>query len=176
MSRLAKKPITLPTGVSVLQNEEMVEVKGPKGSQKVSIYHPVKIEVADQEMQVTGGPSLESKFLGLYFALISNAVEGVSKGFQKDLKMVGVGYKAVVKGSAIELMLGFSHPVVMSIPEGITVKVEKSVQILISGVDKQKVGQFAADIRQHRPPEPYKGKGVMYVDEHVRRKAGKSAK
>lgn len=176
MSRLAKKPIALPSGTTLQRKENQIEVKGSKGTMIVDVSPTLQVEVAENSASISGGPSLESKFLGLYYALISNAVEGVSKGFQKELKLVGVGYKAQVKGSTVDLSLGFSHPVILPIPEGIAVKVEKSVQIMISGVDKQKVGQFAADIRQKRPPEPYKGKGVMYVGEHIRRKAGKSAK
>jgi len=178
MSRLGKKPIELPKGVEVTAQKGKVSVKGPKGTHETALPEGVIVDVKESLVHVSidEKSGLEKPKHGLYRTLISNSVEGVTKGFQKELALVGVGYRATVKGSVLDMQLGFSHPAGVPIPEGITVKVEKNTAITITGVDKQLVGQFAADVRILRPPEPYKGKGVRYKDEYVRKKAGKAAK
>ncbi len=178
MSRLGKKPLELPSGVELKTSESTVTVKGPKGSIDIPLEKGIFVEVEGNQAVV----SLDEKaklplpMHGLYRSLINNGIIGVSKGFEKKLTMIGVGYRAALKGNVLDLSLGFSHPNELPIPEGISVNIEKSVDITVSGVDKQQVGQFAANIRAIRPPEPYKGKGVRYVDEYVRKKAGKAAK
>lgn len=178
MSRLGNKPIALSSGVDVTVSGTKVTVKGPKGALDIDIEEGIAVKKEGEELIVSleEGTKLASAKHGLYWSLIGNGVEGVTKGFEKQLKLIGVGYRAAVKGKVIDLQLGFSHPNELPIPEGIEVKVNSSTDIIISGADKQKVGQFAADIRAVRPPEPYKGKGVRYVDEYVRKKAGKAAK
>ena len=178
MSRLASKPLELPQGVEVAVAGEKASVKGPKGQIDVPVYPGVEVKVEGNEVAfgLEKNGSANNAFLGLTFALVKNGVIGVSKGFEKKLTMIGVGYRAAVKGSNLDLQLGFSHPNELPIPEGLQVKVENSTDITVTGVNKQQVGQFAANIRSIRPPEPYKGKGVRYVDEYVRRKAGKAAK
>lgn len=177
MSRLAKKPIDCPKGVEVKLDGKKVTVKGPKGTLEVELIDGIGVEVADSKIDVVAKPELVHKpFLGLNRSLIKNAVVGVSDGFEKKLELIGVGFKAAVKGNSLDLALGFSHPCNMPIPEGLKVGVEKNTVISISGSDKRLVGQFAASVRALRPPEPYKGKGVRYQDEVVRRKAGKTAK
>ena len=178
MSRSGKAPIELPSGVEIKVAGQMVSVKGPKDSQECEI--PAGIEVAVEEKQVVvsaqGADRDSRRKHGLARALVNNMVVGCSKGFEKRLELVGVGYRAAVKGKELDLLLQFSHPTAVPIPEGIEVKVEENVRIVVSGPNKQRVGQFAARIRAMRPPEPYKGKGVRYADEYVRRKAGKAAK
>ncbi|MCB1084619.1 MAG: 50S ribosomal protein L6 [Chlamydiia bacterium] len=178
MSRLGKAPIPLPKGVEVKVSKGSMEVKGPKGT--IIREFPEGISVNAEKSQVMvlydEKSGLAKPMYGLYRSLINNAVIGVSAGFEKELSLIGVGYRAAVKGDVLDLQLGFSHPSQKKIPEGIQVAVEKSTLIKITGIDKQLVGQFAADVRALRPPEPYKGKGVRYVDEYVRKKAGKSAK
>lgn len=178
MSRLGKKPITLPKGVELKISKDQIEVKGPKGT--VMRHFPKGISARLEEgkafVEYSEGMGLEKPMHGLYRALLNNAVLGVSEGFQKQLSLVGVGYRAAVKGQVLDLQLGFSHPSQVDIPSDLKVAVEKNTLITISGVDKQLVGQFAATVRRLRPPEPYKGKGIRYVNEHVRKKAGKAAK
>lgn len=178
MSRKAKMPIALPKGVEVKREGNLVTVKGPKGTLSQEVRSSIEIKVEQAELFVTLAPGKEDEknFLGLYWALISNMVNGVNTHFTKILEMVGVGYRAAVQGNLLDLQLGFSHPVKLPIPKGLQVKVEKNTQIEVTGMDKREVGQFAADIRAKRPPEPYKGKGVRYKDEYVRRKAGKAGK
>jgi len=176
MSRKAKSPINLPKGVEVKIEKNTVTVKGPKGSLSQELTHGVKALVEGSEMKVTVASEEHNNFLGLYWSLLSNMVEGVSAGFTKTLEMIGVGFRASIKGNLIDLQLGYSHPVELPIPTGLEVKVEKNVNIMVSGMCKQTVGQFAADIRAKRPPEPYKGKGVRYKGEYVRKKAGKAGK
>lgn len=178
MSRIGKMPVPLPKGVEAKVEQNKIFVKGPKGSLEQEFLPCVEVSVKDGEVIVSlaKGHEEEGKFHGLYRSLISNMVVGVSTGFEKVLEMQGVGYRASVKGQSVDLQVGFSHPTLLTIPEGISVKVEKNTVIHVSGVDKQKVGQFAAEIRAKRPPEPYKGKGVRYQGEYVRRKAGKAAK
>lgn len=178
MSRKGKKPIELPKGVEVKQTGSLVEVKGPKGLLSLEIKSNIDIEIKDGEVILSYDESQGqlSKFLGLYRSLIANLVEGTTKGFEKKLELIGVGYRAAVKGNSLDLSLGFSHPTEMPIPEGIQVAVEKNTVVTISGMDKQQVGLFASQIRALKPPEPYKGKGIRYQGEYVRRKAGKTGK
>lgn len=178
MSRKAKVPITLPSGVEAKLDGNVVTVKGPKGTLTQELTHGVIIAVEGNEVLVSLKPNYAQykNFLGLYWSLLSNMIHGVSAGFSKSLEMIGVGYRAAVQGDLLDLQLGYSHPVKLPIPQGLEVNVDKNVNIIVSGVDKQQVGQFAADIRAKRPPEPYKGKGVRYKGEFVRKKAGKAGK
>lgn len=178
MSRLGKAPIPLPKGVEVKGSKGEIEIKGPKGTIKKHLPEGISIKVDESQVAVEYNEKsgLPKPMYGLYRSLINNAIIGVSEGFKKQLSLIGVGYRAAVKGNALDLQLGFSHPSQLDIPIDIQVAIEKSTLITISGIDKQLVGQFAANVRALRPPEPYKGKGVRYVDEYVRKKAGKSAK
>jgi len=176
MSRIGKQPISIPSGVTVTSKEGAVEVKGPKGSLTAAIPGGIAVAVEDGEVVLTRPDERkESRSLhGLARALTANMVTGVTEGFVKALEIQGVGYRADVKGKTLNLTLGFSHPVEMPVPEGLSVSVENNTKVKIEGIDKQLVGQFAADVRSLRPPEPYKGKGVRYEGEHVRRKVGKT--
>ena len=179
MSRIGKTPIEITSGVEVVVTADSVEVKGPKGTLEQSIPEGIEVQKEDETIIVKRDNDLrETKALhGLVRSLINNMVQGVTEGYQKQLELVGVGYRAQSKGSnALELQLGFSHPVKYSAPEGITLEVPSQTEINISGIDKQVVGQVAADIRALKKPEPYKGKGIRYVGEHIIRKAGKTAK
>lgn len=177
MSRKGKSPIALEKGVEVKVQGQQVNVKGPKGSLSLEMRKDINVKIeGDQILVSTSGSEKElRKFHGLYRAIIQNMVTGTSKGFEKVLELVGVGYRAAVKGKTLDLLLGFSSPTQKQIPEGIDVKVDKNTTIIVSGIDKQLVGLFAAEIRSLRPPEPYQGKGVKYKGEHIRRKAGKAA-
>lgn len=178
MSRIGKQPIPVPAGVEVKIDGSSVTVKGPKGELSQTFTDVLTITHDDGELLV-GRPddSRTSRALhGLTRSLLANMVEGVSKGFAKNLEIVGVGYRAAMKGSDLELQLGFSHPVLVVAEPGITFEVPQPTRITVSGIDKQRVGQVAADIRKWRKPEPYKGKGVRYEGEYVRRKLGKAAK
>ncbi|KAF0207770.1 MAG: 50S ribosomal protein L6 [Actinomycetota bacterium] len=178
MSRIGKQPIPVPSGVEVTINGNEVVAKGPKGTLTSSFDKDMIIEQEDGFVTVSR-PSDERRHRslhGLTRTLIANMVVGVSEGFKKDLEIVGVGYRAVLKGTDLDLSLGFSHPVVVTAESGITFEVPVPTKISVSGIDKQRVGQVAAEIRKIRPPEPYKGKGVRYAGEHVRRKLGKAAK
>ncbi len=178
MSRVGKMPVTVPTGVQVTIEGRRVAVKGPKG--ELSRTFPERISFAMEDDRITVSrpdDSRESKALhGLSRALLHNMVVGVSEGYTKALEIQGVGYRAALKGSSIELQVGFSHPVTITPPEGVTFEVPEPTKITVSGVDKELVGQVAASIRKVRPPEPYKGKGIRYSGEYVRRKAGKAGK
>ncbi len=178
MSRKGKVPILLPKGVEVNIKEKVVALKGPKGTISQEVGREIDVSVKEGKIIVQLHPEFPeaSNLHGLYWALIANMVTGVSQGFEKKLEMVGVGFRSQVVGNHIELQVGFSHPTRLPIPEGIKVAIDKGTMIAISGVNKQQVGQFAADVRSKYPPEPYKGKGIRYVDEYVRRKAGKAAK
>ncbi len=179
MSRIGKTPIEITSGVEVVVTADSVEVKGPKGTLEQIIPEGIEVQKEDETIIVKRDNDLrETKALhGLVRSLINNMVQGVTEGYQKQLELVGVGYRAQSKGSnALELQLGFSHPVKYSAPEGITLEVPSQTEINISGIDKQVVGQVAADIRALKKPEPYKGKGIRYVGEHIIRKAGKTAK
>ena len=176
MSRIGKKPVPIPSGVEVKLDGDTVAVKGPKGQLETAILGDlVEVSVEDNEVKVT--PRNQTKQArsawGLTRSLINNMVIGVTEGFQKKLEIVGVGYRAQLQGRNLKLNLGFSHDVIYEVPEGIEVQVPQPTEIIVSGIDKQKVGQVAAEIRAWRPPEPYKGKGVRYAGEYIFRKEGK---
>jgi large subunit ribosomal protein L6 len=177
MSRIGRKPIELPSSVSVGLSPGRVQVNGPLGELSQHVPTRMTIEQRDGEIVVTRPTERgEDRALhGLTRSLIANMVEGVTKGFEKRLEIQGVGYRAAMRGSALELNVGFSHPVVVQPPPGITFEVPGPTQIVVKGVDKQQVGQIAAEVRRVRPPEPYKGKGIRYEGEYVRRKVGKRA-
>ncbi|MFQ5751401.1 MAG: 50S ribosomal protein L6 [bacterium] len=177
MSRVGRKPIDLPEGVEVKINKNAVLVNGPKGNLSREINPKIKVTIKDSQLIVArpNDSKLYKSLHGLYRTLLKNMVEGVSKGFEKKLEIVGVGYKSELKNDKLILQLGFSHSIVFSPPEGIKLSVEGPNNISISGIDKELVGKVAAKIRSFRPPEPYKGKGIKYVDEYIRRKAGKTA-
>lgn len=176
MSRIGNAPIELPSGVEASVDGNAVVVKGPKGTLTQTLDPRISVSVEDGVLTVAReNDEREARALhGLSRALIANMVIGVSAGYMKELQAVGVGYRGVLKGSTLELQVGFSHPVTIEAPEGITFEVPEPTKFIISGIDKQLVGQVAANIRSVRPPEPYKGKGIRYVDEYVRRKAGKA--
>jgi large subunit ribosomal protein L6 len=171
-------PIEVPSGVEVTVDGANVTVKGPKGTLQRTFHERVSITVDGSVVTVArDDDSRESKALhGLSRALLANMVAGVSDGFSRELEIIGVGYRAAMKGSDLELQVGFSHPVPVTAPDGITFEVPEPTKVVVSGIDKEKVGQVAANIRGIRPPEPYKGKGVRYVGEYVRRKAGKAGR
>lgn len=178
MSRIGNKPVVIPAGVQVNVEGSTVTVKGPKGELKNTFNSDISIKVEGNEVLVTR-PSDEKEHRslhGLTRTLVANMVTGVTEGFKKELQINGVGYRAAKQGKDLVLNLGFSHNVVMSEIDGISIEVPSPNSIIISGPDKQKVGQFAAEVRGKRPPEPYKGKGVKYIDEHIRRKEGKAGK
>ncbi len=178
MSRIGKKPIPLPSGVSLKLNGGIADIKGPKGNLQVVILEGMDIEEKDNQIIVINrhpDKQLYNARHGLIRSLLANAVTGVSEGFSKILELHGVGYKVDVKGNSLVFALGFSHPVVMEFPEGISAEVDKANNIIsVMGIDKQKVGQYCADVRKLRPPEPYKGKGFRYKGERIRRKSGKT--
>lgn len=178
MSRIGKVPVKIPDGVKVAVDKAIVSVTGPKGSLQIKVRPEIGVALDDSTVVVTkkGSSRAARELYGLTRTLISNMVDGVSKGFEKKLEIVGVGYKAVLQGSVVNLSLGFSHPILYQLPEGITATLPSQTQVTISGIDKQLVGQVAAEIRAFRKPEPYKGKGVKYADEIVKRKAGKAGK
>ena len=179
MSRIGKLPVSVPAGVEVSINGNEVTVKGPKGELTRSFYSALTIEQAEDNSIVVTRPDDERERRaqhGLTRTLINNMVIGVSEGYSKTLELVGVGYRAAVKGDKLEMNLGFSHPVIVEKPEGINFECPDQAKIVVSGIDKQQVGQVAADIRKWRKPEPYKGKGIRYQGEHIRRKEGKTAK
>jgi large subunit ribosomal protein L6 len=177
MSRKGKLPIPVPNGVDVKVFDTEVSVKGPKGTLTQKLVPGVQVKVEGSEITVSLAEGSEdlAHYHGLYRTLIYNMVSGTTQGFEKKLEMIGVGYRAAVQGELLDLQLGFSHPTKLEIPKGLTIKVEKNTQISITGFDKHLVGQFAATIRSKRPPEPYQGKGIRYVGEYVRKKAGKAA-
>ncbi|HJQ91667.1 MAG TPA: 50S ribosomal protein L6 [Acidimicrobiia bacterium] len=178
MSRIGKMPVDMPSGVDVKVDGSQVTVKGSKGELSRQFNDRVSFSVEDGVITVVReDDTRESKALhGLSRALLANMVHGVSEGFTKVLEIQGVGYRASLKGSDIELLVGFSHSVDVKAPKGITFEVPEPTRIVVSGIDKEQVGQVAADIRKVRPPEPYKGKGIRYAGEYVRRKAGKAGK
>ena len=179
MSRIGKLPITVPSGVDVAIDGSTVTVKGPKGTLTHTVVEPITVERADDGTVQLRRPDDErrSKAMhGLSRSLVQNLVTGVTAGYEKKLEIVGVGYRVVLRGGNLEFALGFSHPVVVTPPEGITFAVEAPTRFSVSGIDKQLVGETAANIRKIRKPEPYKGKGVRYAGEHVRRKVGKAGK
>ena len=178
MSRIGRLPIDIPAGVDITVNDDVVTVKGPKGELTVRIAKPIQVEVADGQVQVSRpDDERESRSLhGLTRTLIANDIVGVTEGYTKALEVVGTGYRVAAKGTGVEFALGFSHPINVEPPAGITFAVEGNNKLTVSGISKQAVGEVAANIRKLRKPEPYKGKGVRYAGEQIRRKAGKAGK
>lgn len=176
MSRVGKKPIVLPSGVKVSISDTQLEVQGPKGKLNTPVPPGISFSLEKGELlcQRESNARQHRAFHGLARALANNAVTGVTEGFSRDLDIVGVGYRAQVEGSKVVLALGFSHPVEYAIPEGIKIAIEKQTHVTVSGIDRQKVGQVAAEIRRLRKPDPYKQKGVRYVGEILKKKAGKA--
>ena len=175
MSRIGKKPVLLPTGVTATVKDREVKVKGPKGELSLRVVEGIDVTIDKGGVTLTPKEmtdELRAKW-GLQRTLVNNLVEGVSKGFAQQLEIAGVGFRAAVQGKNLQLQLGYSHDVIYPIPAGIDIKCEKPTLILVSGSDKQKVGQVAAEIRGFRKPEPYKGKGIKYAEEKIRRKEGK---
>jgi len=175
MSRIAKQPLPLPKGVEFNYSSDVLKIKGPKGELTMTVNSEVEIVVADDIAQVKprSGSRFSSAIAGTTRALIKNMLTGVTDGFERKLALVGVGYRAKMQGKKLDLTLGFSHPVVYEVPTGIEIETPSQTEIVIKGIDKQKVGQVAAEIRRYRPPEPYKGKGVRYADERVVMKEAK---
>lgn len=175
MSRVAKSPIKVPAGVDINISGSQMNVKGPKGSLDLVLHPSISFDVNDGEYLVKPESDKDLAMAGTFRALVNNMVTGVSAGFQKKLQLVGVGYRAQMQGKKLNLALGFSHPIEYTPVEGVTIEAPSNTEIIVSGCDKQKVGQVAAEIRSFRPPEPYKGKGVRYADERVVRKEAKKA-
>lgn len=178
MSRIGRQPIAVPAGVDVKIDGSTVTVKGPKGTLTRTVHNNMKIEMADGAIVATrpDDSNLNKSLHGLTRTLLHNMVVGVTDGFKKELEVNGVGYRVAKQGKDLVMNIGFSHQVTMPEPEGITIDVPAPNKIIISGADKQQVGQFAAEVREKRPPEPYKGKGIKYAEEHIRRKEGKAGK
>ena len=175
MSRVANQPVTIPGGVDVQLSGQKITVKGPKGNNEMEVNRLVKVAMEDASLKVASNDSEKKSIAmaGTMRSLLNNLIIGVNEGFEKKLELRGVGYRAQAQGNKLNLTLGFSHPVVHDIPDGVKVETPSQTEVVVSGVDKQAVGQVAADIRSYRPPEPYKGKGVRYVDEHVVMKEAK---
>lgn len=177
MSRIGNRKITVPAGVTVTCDEEKITVTGPKGTLSTHTDKNITLEQSENVITVTrANDEIKTKAMhGTINANVQNMIEGVTNGFKKALEIIGVGYRFSMKGNVLVINAGYSHPVEMKVPEGLTVTVEGNTELTISGIDKIKVGEFAANVRKVRPPEPYKGKGIRYKDEHVRRKEGKKA-
>ncbi len=176
MSRIAKNPVDLPSGVEVKMSGRNIQVKGPKGELSLDLHPTVDMVHEDNQLRLAATTEDSAMAMaGTMRALVSNMVTGVSVGYEKKLTIVGVGYRAQAQGNSLNLSLGFSHPVVYQIAKGVSVETPSQTEVVVSGTDKQLVGQTAAEIRRFRPPEPYKGKGVRYADEQVRRKQAKKA-
>ena len=175
MSRIGKKAVAVPSGVTANVEGQTVKIKGPKGAMQVVLHDDVVVKLDKGAIKID--PRVETKRArsqwGTSRTLVNNLISGVTKGFEQRLEISGVGYRAAVQGKNLQIALGYSHDVVFPIPEGITIATPRPVEIVISGSDKQKVGQIAAEIREYRPPEPYKGKGIKYADERIFRKEGK---
>ena len=175
MSRVGKKPVAIPSGVTAVVEGQTIKVKGPKGAMSLVLHGDVEAKVDKGEVSVD--PRLETKraraMWGTYRSLLANVMEGVTKGFERRLEITGVGYRAALQGKNLQIQLGYSHDIVYPIPEGITIVVPKPTEIVVTGIDGQKVGHVAAEIRAFRKPEPYKGKGVKYAGEYIFRKEGK---
>lgn len=174
MSRIGKQPVVVPQGVKVQISADALDVQGPKGKLHIAIPHGIQVAQKDGQIVATRATDQYRALHGLTRALVANAVHGVTQGFKKDLEIVGVGYRAEVKGKAVHFNLGYSHPIEFAIPEGIQIAVEKNTKLSISGADKGQVGQVAANVRALRPPDPYKQKGVRIVGERLKKKAGKT--
>jgi len=175
MSRVAKKPIALPKGVELNVQAENVSVKGPKGTLSIAKPADVEVKVENGQAQLSCQDPSRIAITGTLRAIIANMVHGVSEGFERKLELVGVGYRAAMQGKDLNLSLGFSHPVLFKVPEGITISTPTQTEVVVTGADKQRVGEVAAKIRGFRPPEPYKGKGVKYAGENIIRKEAKKA-
>ncbi|HKA96900.1 MAG TPA: 50S ribosomal protein L6 [Streptosporangiaceae bacterium] len=178
MSRIGRMPVTIPSGVDVTINGREVTVTGPKGKLSVEVAEPIEVSQHDGVITVTR-PNDEGNVRalhGLSRTLVANMVTGVTEGYRKTLEIVGVGYRVQARGANLEFSLGFSHPITVSPPEGITLRVESPTRLVVEGIDKQQVGEVAANIRKLRKPDPYKGKGLRYSGEHIRRKVGKAGK
>ena len=175
MSRVGNRIISIPAGVTVNVDGNIVTVKGPKGELSTVINKNIGVEVSETELKVTRKNDNYKNFHGTANANIKNMIIGVTKGYEKKLEAVGVGYRFQIKGKELVVSAGYSNPVIVKIPENITLESPSNTELFIRGIDKQKVGQFAAEIREIRKPEPYKGKGIRYADEHIRRKEGKKA-
>ena len=175
MSRIGKRPVTVPSGVTAAVEGQTVKMKGPKGQLQFVVHDDVEVKFENGAVKVA--PRLETNraqaMYGTARAQVANLVEGVTKGFEKKLEITGVGYRAALQGKNLQIALGYSHDVIYAVPEGIAITTPKPTEILVSGIDKQRVGQVAAEIRAFRPPEPYKGKGVKYAGEFIFRKEGK---
>ena len=177
MSRVGRKPISIVKGVTVAQKDGKVVVKGPKGELAASVHPDITLEIKPGEVLVSrhADDGAHRALHGLWRALIQNMINGVVQGYSRKLEIVGVGYRAEMKGKKLQLMLGYSHPILFGPPEGVNLETPTQTSVIVSGIDKQLVGLVAAKIRSFRPPEPYKGKGVKYEGEYIRRKAGKAA-
>ena len=175
MSRIGNRILTVPAGVTVSVNGNNVTVKGPKGELSTEVNSNINVNVEGNELKINRNSDEYKNFHGTANANIKNMIEGVTKGFEKSLESVGVGYRFQVKGKTLVITAGYSHPVEMEIPEGITVESPSNTEITVKGINKEQVGEFSANIRKVRPPEPYKGKGIKYKDEHIIRKEGKKA-
>jgi large subunit ribosomal protein L6 len=175
MSRVAKQPISLPKGVEYKQDGQQLTVKGPKGSLTMELHSEVVVSHEEDKLNIQIEGCNDLALAGTVRALLNNMVTGVTSGFERKLQLVGVGYRAQAQGSKLNLSLGFSHPVEYQVPEGISIETPSQTEIVVRGIDKQQVGQVAANIRAYRPPEPYKGKGVRYADEHIVMKEAKKA-
>ena len=176
MSRIGKKPIVIPKEVKLEVKDGRVSVEGPKGKLSRVLSDRINVEIKDNQLLLKriSDIKLDKSLHGLYHALISNMIKGVTVGYSKELEIVGVGFKAQVQGNSLNMQLGFSHPVNLPIPEGIKIETPKQTQIVVRGIDKEKVGEIAAEIRAIYPPEPYKGKGIRYAGEYVKKKVGKA--
>lgn len=177
MSRIGKKPVPVVKGVKIEKKDGRLTVTGPKGQLSAAVPPSITFDVTEQEITVKRASDVKAQraLHGTWRAHLNNMIKGVSEGFQKKLEIVGVGYKAEIKGKKIQFVLGYSHPIIFAPPEGIKIEIPAPTNVVISGIDKQLVGQVAAKLRSFRPPEPYKGKGVKYEGEYIRRKAGKAA-
>lgn len=175
MSRIGTKPVQVPSAVTVQADGEAMVVKGPKGTLRVPVPPGVHFEKQDGQYVVTRERDEQVALHGLARSLLANAVRGVAQGFEKHLDIVGIGYRAEVKGKFVVFTLGYSHPIEVPVPEGLSITVEKQTHVVVSGADKQRVGQMAAEIRGLRPPDPYKNKGVRYTGERLKKKVGKAA-
>jgi len=175
MSRIANAPVEIPSGVEISLSDQSLSIKGSKGNLSLSVHDLVKVEQGEASLQFAAAQKSKKSgaLAGTFRALAFNMVKGVTEGFSKELQLIGVGYRAAAQGKKLTLSLGFSHPVEYEAPEGIEIETPTQTQVIIRGIDKQLVGQVAAEIRDYRPPEPYKGKGVRYVDEYVKRKEAK---
>lgn len=173
MSRVARKPIEIPSGVDIQISGQTIAAKGPKGALQLPLHAWVSVSKQENTLIVEQTSDADRTMAGTMRSLVSNMLTGVSTGFERKLELVGIGYRAQQQGSILNLTLGYSHPVKYPIPEGITIQTPSATQVVVTGIDKQKVGQVAAEIRAFRPPEPYKGKGIKYAGEHILRKEAK---